>query len=258
MGKVSRDEVLRRHRIVYHALHSHMSAEQMETAFALWEKELSLEQSFKIYDLYQRISETLTLNSNVARVINDNLMKSVNLRLEDLAPTPFESEQGLSIQGLDSNLYQSVFIIISLQMGSEKAERIMTRQLRRLSISENSFTKSHLSQSMSSFKGAISLYARNSAEADQILTKIEELLSEGRENIFHMTKQIMEQYIPPKDVEKILSRQLVRSAVSESDFSLQHLDKSMVSLKGSLSLYCKDPEKVRQIEQKLKLLISGA
>ncbi len=258
MKKVSNDEVLRRHRIIYHALHSHISAEQIDMAFTLWEKEFALEQSFKIYDLYQRICETMSLSPAVAKVVNDNLMKGISLQLDALPPTPFENKPEIPVQALDSSLYHSVLNIISQHVGPENAEKIMARQLRRLSISENSFAQSHLGQSISSLKGAISLYARNSAEADLIITKIEGLLSGGNENIFHTTKRIIEQYISPKDVEKILSRQLTRSAVSESAFSLQHLKKSMVSLKGSISLYCKDPEKIRQIEQKLNLLISGA
>ncbi|MCP4188924.1 MAG: hypothetical protein GY763_15065 [Gammaproteobacteria bacterium] len=257
MKKVSNDEALRRHRIIYHALHSHLSAEQMDMAFTLWGKEFSFEPSFKIYDLYQLICETLTLSPAVAKVVNDNMMKGVSLQLDALPPTPFENKHEFSTQSLDSSLYQSVLNIIGLQIGFENGEKVMARQLRRLSISENSFSKSHLNQSMGSLKGAISLYAKNPMEAGPILTKIEGLLSGGRDNVFHMTKQIMGQYIAPKDVDKILSRQLTRSAVSESAFSLQHLNKSMVSLKGSISLYCTDPEKIRQIEQKLKLLISG-
>ncbi|MCP4494529.1 MAG: hypothetical protein GY820_45605 [Gammaproteobacteria bacterium] len=258
MKKVSKDEVLRRHRIVYHAIHSHMSARQIEIAFTLWEKEFSLEPSFKIYDLYQRLCEALTLRPEVAKVVNDRLMRGVNLKLGALAPTPFENEYEPSMQSQDDSLYQSVINTIGLQIGFENAEKVMARQLKRLSIRESGFTKSHLKQSMASLKGAISLYTRKPAEAGLILTRIEGLLDGGRDNIFHLTKQILEQYIAPKDVKKILSRQLTRSAVSESAFSLKHLNISMLSLKGSISLYCRDAEKIRQIEQKLNLLISGA
>ncbi|MCP3688108.1 MAG: hypothetical protein GY784_06815 [Gammaproteobacteria bacterium] len=258
MGKVSKDEVLRRHRIVYHAIHSLMSAEQIKTALTLWQEEFSLEPTFKIYDLYQRLCEALTLSPEVAKAVNDRLMRGVNLKLDALAPTPFENMCELSMQSPDSSLYQSVTNTIGQRLGVETAGKIMTRQLKRLSIRESGFSKPHLKQSMASLKGAISLYAKNPAEADSVLTRIEELLNGGRKDIYHLTKQILEQYIAPKDVEKILSRQLTRSAVSASVFSQEHLNKSMTSLKGSISLYCRDPEKIRQIEQKLNLLISGA
>lgn len=171
------EEILRRKRAIYDAFHMYLSDDQITQVFIIWEENFKDCKAFNVMSFFKEVRESLSLDSDLAKILHDRLIQNVYAKLDDLLPMPDENDQLQTLaEPNDISPYDAVKNIISKQIGSEDTNNLLARQLSRLGIQSNNFTKKHLEQSMPSLKGAIHLYCEDSQKAKYVIQQLTRLV----------------------------------------------------------------------------------